>query len=64
MVAPTSHPNDIFLWPDGSWCYREEGEDVAAVERYNYRVLSAFGIEWSGVVSDPLHLSRKKLQHG
>lgn len=23
----TAHPDDVFVWPDGFWCFREEHSD-------------------------------------
>lgn len=38
-------PDDIFLWPDGFWCFREEFSET--FERgNNYRVILNNSDEW------------------
>jgi hypothetical protein len=45
-------PLDVFVWPDGFWCYREEF--VPAILRdYSYRVIEAAGEEWFIVTRTP-----------
>lgn len=42
---------DIFLWPDGTWCYREEfvsGEFSHVSD--DYRVIQFASTEWDSLV--------------
>lgn len=41
---------DVFLWPDGSWCYREEVEEYSH-KSDDYKVLYFGTDEWYKVVS-------------
>jgi hypothetical protein len=45
-------PLDIFLWPDGFWCYREEFVP-AMLRDENYRVIEAGFEEWFIVSRSP-----------
>jgi hypothetical protein len=38
------HPDDILLWPDGSWYFRSEVS--ADVAREAYRVIASSTLEW------------------
>jgi hypothetical protein len=38
-------PHDVYLWPDGFWCFREEYSD-AYMRDNNYRLVAAALAEW------------------
>jgi len=44
-VTNKEHPRDILLWPDGTWCFREEC-DPGLVRGGNYRVIWWNSFEW------------------
>jgi len=37
-------PDDILIWPDGSWCFRSELPN--GVIRDGYRVIASNALEW------------------
>jgi hypothetical protein len=39
------NPRDIFLWPDGYWCYREEFHQLPRLA-YPYRLVRMGNAEW------------------
>ena len=39
------YPDDILLWPDGFWCFREEYAPTFLRED-NYRVVKRSSYEW------------------
>jgi hypothetical protein len=41
------NPEDIFLWPDGFWCFREEF-CAEFLREDDYRVIPYKSDEWSG----------------
>ena len=41
------HPEDILLWPDGFWCFREEFSPLFLRED-DYQVVPHRSDEWSG----------------
>ena len=42
------NPDDILIWPDGFWCYREEfREDFLRGD--NYRVVAHLSDEWQKI---------------
>jgi hypothetical protein len=40
------NPNDILLWPDGFWCFREE-HSPGFMREANYREIAQHGDEWN-----------------
>lgn len=38
--APVPHDHDVFLWPDGSWCYREHFAQLSD-KRADFEVIGA-----------------------
>ena len=40
-----THSDDIFVWSDGSWCFRDQFH-AHGVRNYNYRVLQRDSDEW------------------
>jgi len=44
---------DIFLWPDGYWCFREEFHQMPR-QAYPYRLVRMGGAEWHGLRSGQL----------
>jgi hypothetical protein len=45
------NPNDIFIWPDKFWCFREEYFPEMLREE-NFRVMEAGSEEWFTVTRD------------
>lgn len=39
------HPDDILLWPNGSWCYRSDVQDMSHLSD-DYQVLRADSEQW------------------
>ena len=39
----TPDPDDIIMWPDNSWCYREELEEFGRNKSDDYRVIPIMG---------------------
>ena len=39
------HPDDILLWPNGSWCYRSDIQDMSHLSD-DYQVLRADSKQW------------------
>jgi hypothetical protein len=50
MTAASSE--DIFLWPDGAWCYREDAHCMSH-RSDDYRVLPFESAEWWSVPDHP-----------
>lgn len=43
--------SDIFRWPDGTWCYREDYSELACVQRGDdFEVITADSHEWHQIV--------------
>jgi len=42
------NPDDILMWPDGFWCFREEFSS-AFLRDYNYRLIRQNSEEWSSI---------------
>ena len=42
---------DVFLWPDGVWCHREEVDDYSHKSE-DYQILYFGTEEWYKIVSD------------
>lgn len=42
------HPDDILLWPNGSWCYRSDVQDIQDMSHLSddYQVLRADSEQW------------------
>ena len=40
------HPEDVFLWPDGTWCYREDSYQYSYMSD-DYEVLKVDTPEWN-----------------
>jgi len=38
-------PEDILLWPDGFWCFREDFND-GFMRGNDYRVVALLSVEW------------------
>jgi len=49
----TPHSEDIFLWPDGTWCYREEKSQLTHLSD-DYEVLPFESADWWTVADHPL----------
>ena len=48
-----SHPEDLFVWPDGSFVFRNDYEDVIDAWRgSDYRVVTFESIGWFTILSD------------
>ena len=39
------HPDDVFVWPDGMWCFRDELPDFSH-KSDDYRVINAGTDDW------------------
>ena len=46
------HPEDVFLWPDGTWCYREE-LDQYRHKSDDYTVYLEGSHAWNQFMADP-----------
>jgi hypothetical protein len=45
-VKFTANPKDIFLWPDGYWCFRNEF-GLQSRQTYEYLVARCMSDEWN-----------------
>ncbi|HXC38302.1 MAG TPA: hypothetical protein VN667_05105 [Burkholderiales bacterium] len=52
--ASVENPDDLLLWPDGFWCFREEFSESWLRER-DYRVIPLNCDEWVRITSEPAH---------
>lgn len=48
-------PDDILVWPDGEWCYREELEDMGRSRSDDYVALPDGSVEWLAHVKQAIH---------
>jgi hypothetical protein len=51
---------DIFLWPDGYWCFREDFYQQPR-QAYTYRLVRVASVEWQSMRGYPL-VSPSQLQ--
>ena len=56
------NPQDIFLWPDGYWCYREEFYRQPR-QAYTYRLVRMESAEWHSMRDYPLMSPSRPQQH-
>lgn len=47
------NPKDIFSWPDGFWCFREEF-DPKFLRDDSYRIFGVKSAEWKACTERPL----------
>lgn len=50
IIKAADH-EDIIMWPDGSWCYREQLSEYNYMSD-DYRIIPFDSIEWNAVNSD------------
>jgi len=41
-----SNPDDIMLWPDGEWCFREEIEECGSHRSDDYEIIQTSDPRW------------------
>lgn len=51
-AASAENPDDLLLWPDGFWCFRDEYREqwLRAVD---YRVILRGSDEWRAITAEP-----------
>jgi len=58
FLMPENNPHDLYVWPDGFWCLREEFND--RFKRANdYRVVELGTAEWFAVTKVETYLPAK-----
>ena len=58
FLMPEDNPHDIYVWPDGFWCLREEFNEKFKREN-NYRVVELGTQEWFAVTKVETYLPAK-----
>lgn len=52
------YPDNILLWPDGFWCFREE-HSPSFLRQENYRVIEHYTDEWRDMESGGILCDKK-----
>ena len=58
FLMPEDNPHDLYLWPDGFWCLREEFNEKFKRDN-NYRVVELGTQEWFAVTKVETYLPAK-----
>jgi len=58
FLMPEDNPHDIYVWPDGFWCLREEFNDRFQREN-DYRVVELGSWEWFELTKVETYLPAK-----